>query len=324
MMNLKTWKTAACTGALGAISLLASAAPLNRAEVAANPTWVAHLDCDALRPTTIGKYILAEMDKPEARAKLADFQSMFDLDLRTQLHGVTLYGVKPGPDDAVLIVYAEFDADRLVELAKARDDAGSTPHGSVVIYNWIDENRKARNGEKPRVYGAIQGKRVILGRREDSVARALDVLAGSAASLATDAAFPELGKSGSGHFIEAATRKMNLPDADPNAAIMKTARTIQVVMGESNQQFKGAVTLVADNEEGAEHVQSIAQGLLALAKLQTDKPAATKFASAVSLKQDGSRVVGSLVLPAGEMVEILKANAERKAARQAKAPQDQP
>lgn len=38
---------------------------------AANVAWLVHLDCDALRPTTVGQYILAEMDKPEARAKLA-------------------------------------------------------------------------------------------------------------------------------------------------------------------------------------------------------------------------------------------------------------
>src|SRR5271169_3118436 len=99
--------------------LTASGAPLKRADVAADPAWVAHLDCDALRPTTIGQYIQSEMNKPDAQEKLAGFQSMVGFDLRTQLHGLTLYGTGSNPHDGVLLVYADFDPDRLVTLANA-------------------------------------------------------------------------------------------------------------------------------------------------------------------------------------------------------------
>jgi hypothetical protein len=318
-MNSNFLKSALCTSGVCAISLLATAAPLQRADVAANPAWLLHLDCDALRPTTIGQYILSEMDKPENKTKLAGFQTMFGLDLRTQLHGVTLYGSSATPEDGVLMVYADFDPAHLVTLAQAANDYQSSPHGKTVIHNWIDDKKKAKDGVQPRVYAAIQGNRVIFGQREDRVGQALDVLAGSAPKLAGSKTFVGLGQPGNGHVVEAAARKMALPDSDPNAAVLKMSQSVELVLGESQKQFSGAITLVADNEEVAGHVLTIVQGLLALAKLQTDKPESVKVANAITITQTGDHVVGKLILPAGDAVEMMKADAARKAAKAAKA-----
>ena len=313
-MNAFFCKFTVGLGGVCAFGLQLFAAPLQRADVAANPAWLLHLDCDALRPTTIGKYVLSETDKPEAKAKLAAFQTIFNFDLRTQLHGVTLYGSSPAPEDGVLLIYADFDPARLVTLAQAAKDYQSSPHGQNVIHNWIDEKKQAKDGVKPRVYAAILGNRVVFGQREDRVGQALDVLTGSAPNLASGKVFSELGLPGNGHFVEAAARKMKLSDSDPNAAILRMSQTVQLVMGESEQQFSGAVTLVADSKEVAGHVLSIAQGLVSLAKLQNDKPESVKVANAITFTQDADRVVGNLALPAGEVVEIMKADAARKAA----------
>ena len=43
--------------ALGAL-----AGPLQRADVINDPVWVLHVDCDALRQTTVGKQLLAELN----------------------------------------------------------------------------------------------------------------------------------------------------------------------------------------------------------------------------------------------------------------------
>ena len=74
-MNSNFWKLTLGAGSVCAFGLLATAAPLQRADIAPNPAWLLHLDCDALRPTTIGQHVLSETDKPEAKAKLAAFQT---------------------------------------------------------------------------------------------------------------------------------------------------------------------------------------------------------------------------------------------------------
>ena len=319
MMTADSWRATLTLGGLCALTLLANAAPLQRADVAANPAWLLHLDCDALRPTTIGKYILTELDKPEVKAKLTAFQAIVGVDPRTQLHGATLYGIGPAPEQALLMIYADFDTAHLVTLAKAAKDSQINPHGNVDIYNWLDENKQATNGFPPRIYAAIQGNRVLFGQREDCVSRALDVLAGITPNLTSGNAFLELGQPGAAHFVEAAARKLVLPNSDPSAAILKLAQSVQLMLGETQQQFTAGVTLVADNTEVAGNVLSIAQGLLALAKLQSEKPELVKIANAVNLTQTGDHIVGNLHLPAADVVEVIKADAARKSAQAAKA-----
>ena len=303
-----------CAACVCVGSRSAPATPLYRAEVMADPAWLLHLDCDALRPTAVGKYILAEMDKPEAKAKLAAFQTIFGLDLRTQLHGVTLYGSSSSPADGVLIVQADFDPERLLTLARAAKDFKSNTRNKHEIYSWIDDKKPAKDGVQPRVYAAIQGERVIFGQREDPVAAALDVLDGTTPSLAAGKTFPDLGGSVNGNIVEAAARKFNLPNADPGATILKLSKSAQAVLAVNQQQCQGTLTLVADNEEVAGNINSIAQGLVALMKLQTNKPEAVKLANAIVIRQDGAKIMGNVKLPVGEVVEMMKADAARKAA----------
>ena len=116
-MNITMNRSLAACSML-AVSLVAvSASPVKRADLPAQPGFVLHLDCDALRPTAIGKFLLAEMSKPEADNKFAAFQSMFSFDPRSALHGLTLYSAGSSPEDGVLVVYADFDAGRLVTMA---------------------------------------------------------------------------------------------------------------------------------------------------------------------------------------------------------------
>src|SRR3954464_8825215 len=98
-MNFLKVTLFACCLVAGGFTLPAT--QLQRADVAANSIWVLHINCDTLRPTAIGKYILAELEKPEAQAKLAVFQNVFSFDLRTQLHGLTLYSGGSTPQDGV-------------------------------------------------------------------------------------------------------------------------------------------------------------------------------------------------------------------------------
>jgi len=314
VMKQNLLKLTLCAACLCAGGLLARAAGLQRADVIADPVWLLHLDCDALRTNALGQFVLAQMDKPEAKARLASFQTIFGFDLRSQVHGVTLFGSSQTPADGVLIIYADFDADRLLTLAKAANDYQSSPHHDHVIHSWIDATKR---GMTRRVYAAFQDHRVILGQRSDRVAAALDVVDGTAPSLAGRRAFSELGLPGNPHFLEAAARKFDSTNSAPNAAILKLAKSVQLVAGEKKQQFQGALTLVANNDDAAGQMFSIAQGLVAVMRMQSNNPDAVKLANAVVITQDGSEILGTLELPTNDVVEMLQAGAARMTAARA-------
>jgi hypothetical protein len=311
---MKTNLITLCAGWVFAAVLTTNAGPLHRADISADAAWLAHLDVDAMRSTAVGQFIQSEMDKPEAQAKLAAFQALFSFDLRIQLHAVSLYGSSKAPEDGVLILYADFDSGRLVTLARAAKDAQSTSHGQHTIYSWLDE-KKHKHGTSQRVYAAIAGSQVIFGQRENRVAQALDVVDGASANLATSPAFAPLGTAGDTSFLEAAARNLDLPG--PHAAILKLSKSVRLQVGEAQNQVAATLTLQANDEEVAGHITSIAQGLIALMKLQKDKPESVQFANALSLKQDGAQVVVSLVLPDNDAMALMKADAARKAQRKA-------
>ncbi|HWQ93636.1 MAG TPA: hypothetical protein VN673_18385 [Clostridia bacterium] len=293
---------------------LGLAKPIQRADVAAESTWVLHVDVDALRPTAMGQHILSELNKPETQARLAAFSAVFAFDPRTALHGLTLYSAGPAPADGVLLVYADIDAGRLETLVKAAKGHESTEYKGHVIHNWIDDKKKAKNGIQPRTYAAIHGGRVVLfGQREARVAQALNVLDQTAPALSAGSNYPELGATGDTSFIQAAARKLDFPESDPNAALMRLSQSVRLLVGESQGRVNTVVTLVAKDEEVAGHMTSIAQGVVALMKLQKEKPEAVKVAEATTLKQEGATLVGTVSLPVNEVVEVLKADAARKA-----------
>jgi hypothetical protein len=322
-MNANFLKRALCACSLIAATVTGLSTTLQRNDVAAEPAWVVHVDCDALRQTTMGQFLLTELEKPDAQAKFAVLQSIFNFDPRKQLHGLTLYSTGKTPEDGVLLVYADFDPDRLVTLAKgARDYHGAT-YKQHIIHNWIDEKKKDKEGVKPRVYAAIQsGHIVVFAQQETRVAQALDVLDRAAPNLAGSGAFPHLGANRNTSFIQAAARKMDLPDSTPNAALFRLAKAARLEIGEAQGQLRATLNLEAGTEEVATQMALVGQGLVALTKLQKDNAGSVKLAEGLSLKQDGASVVVTLSVPTTGAIDLMKEDAARKAEKKAKAEND--
>ena len=63
---------------------------------------------------------------------------------------------------------------------------------------------------------------------------------------------------------------------------------------------------------------SVGQGLVALMKLQQDNPGAIKLADGLSLRQDGTGVAATLVVPTAQAIELIKAGAARQALEKGK------
>ncbi|MGO8927368.1 MAG: hypothetical protein ACLQU3_10830 [Limisphaerales bacterium] len=317
-MNANLLRNALYACGLAAAGLSAFAGPFQRGDVAAEPAWVVHVDCDSLRPTAIGQYLLAEMEKPEAKAKLVEVQNVFGFDPRKQLHGLTLYSTGKVPQEGVLMVYGDFDADRLITMVSGAQDYQTTPYKKHVIHNWIDEKRKAVNGVQPRVYAAIQGAHIIvLAQQEARVAQALDVLDRAAPSLAASGVFPQMGASGSTSIIQAAARKLDLPDSTPNAAILRLAKGARLQADVGQGQLRATLKLETSDPDVAQQITIVGHGLVALMKLQKDNPGSLKLAEALSLKQDGAGVVATLSIPTSEVIELIKADMARKAQQKA-------
>jgi hypothetical protein len=213
------------------------------------------------------------------------------------------------PADGVMIVYADFDAARLVTLAKGAADYQSSEHRSRTIHNWQDKAK--------RTYAAIAGNRVLFGQKEESVAAALDVLDGATGNLSGSKTFTQIGTASSGKFLQVAGKKVPTGD-NPNAAMLKLTDEVRMEVGESNGQVNGMIALQTRNEEVAGHLNAIAQGLLSLMKLNKEKPAQARLADSFALSREGSAVLGTINLTADEVISGLKQWENRERERKAR------
>ena len=79
------------------------------------------------------------------------------------------------------------------------------------------------------------------------------------------------------------------------------------------RKITASLRLETKSEDVATNIVSIAQGSIALTKLQKEKADAVKLAEAVSLKHDGPNVVATLNLSSDQVIEMLKGDAAKKA-----------
>jgi hypothetical protein len=67
---------------LTATGLSSFAGPVQRAHLPAEPAWVLHVDVDAIRPTTVGQFLMEELERPSADNKLGALTALLNFDPR--------------------------------------------------------------------------------------------------------------------------------------------------------------------------------------------------------------------------------------------------
>lgn len=288
------------------------AAPLDRKDVAADPALLVHVDCDALSACAVGQAILNE---PATQDKLAALGALIDFDLRKQLHGLTVYTTMAHPKDGALIVYADFDPDRLITLAKGTDNFQSVTNGPHVIYSWLDDKKKDTGGSPSRVYGAILGRRVVFGQNEAHLAEALDVIEGKASHFGGNRALPTPA-AGETTLVQGVMLKFDFDSPDPNAAIFKMSKSVRLQLSETGSNLTAAVHFEAADADTATQIAAIAQGLLAILKLQKADANAIQLANAIVIKQDGPTVGLTISQPSSVVIDMIKED-QAKASRHA-------
>lgn len=272
-----------------------------------DPAWVVHLDCDALRQTTIGHQLLAELERPVVQKRFEAIQASFQLDPRKDLRGVTVYSATKGEPDAVVLAYADFNVERLVAVVKTNQGYTVSAHRSHQIHSWLDERKRTVDGEPTRIFSAVHTNQIlILSHQEIRVGEALDVLDATQPSLVTSKKLPQLG-GGNGTFLSGAARALELPGDLPGAAVLKQVKLIWLNVREAEGRTELKLALDLTSAETAKHLGDVARGLVALLALQSDNPDAVKISQAVTIEQVDTGVAVKLSLPAAELGQMIKA-----------------
>ena len=123
--------------ALALMATFASAGPYQAKNVAADAKWVIHVDVDAIRDSHLVKKAFDTCPILKDSGKHFDMiRDKVGVDLRKDLHAITLYGPDSDKKHAVAIVFSTVNQKLLLEKANKATDHKVTKHGSIDIYSW--------------------------------------------------------------------------------------------------------------------------------------------------------------------------------------------
>jgi hypothetical protein len=237
------------------------AAPLDPKNVAADAKWVVQVDVDAIRDS---KVVQKAFDTcPELKNSGKHFDMIRDkagIDLRKDLHGITLYGPDADKTHAVAIVLATVNQKPLLALAALAPDHKVTKHGDIEIHSWT-----AKHGTKthPAAGAFYKSDAIVFAATAEKVAAAIDVLDGKSPSL--EASSPLATRLPAGATLLA--RSTAIP-ANERCPVLKHAKSFRVAMGENDGKSFYRAGIVMNSAEDAAQVKAIVDGFKALGTLK--------------------------------------------------------
>jgi hypothetical protein len=243
----------------------------------------------------LGQYLESRKDIGGQLDKLRD---QLGVDLRKDLHGLTLYGKKIGRSEGVLIVHVDVDQKTLLGLVRFTPDHKMSGYGPYEVHSWTDG--KGKKEERPVSAAFFRPTVVVLTASVDELKAALDVLDAKSPVLAGKES-PLAAAVPAGTVV--AARAIGLADAELpyKSPLVTQTETFSVVAGVYRGELFAEARLVARSPELAAQVRSIAEGARAMAELQRSQDqAAVKLLKQIKIRGADKRVEIEFRAPAEE------------------------
>lgn len=290
----------ACT-LLCLVTCIGSAAALDLNQIPAGHRWVLHLDVQRALDGELGVWADQILAEPKARARIQLLEAVTGVQLRQDLSGITLSGVDGEEQQAMALIRGSFDPERIQTLAQAADGHSESRHREHTIHHWLD-----RESEQPKSqYGSLVGNSILLlAGSEAAIRRGLDVIDGKIPSLDGDPAFAALSQLDAAIIAGAATDMDEWQGLQPDATMLREVGALHLQIDEVAADLTLHLEVTAKQEEKAQQLQQIAQGLIALYGLgqhQQIDPAVQQLIQALEVSRDGSTVTVSTRMPVAEL-----------------------
>ena len=301
-MKITAYPFAALAAAMSLLTLAAPArgAPLQPGQVPDEAVWYAHLDVEKTLASTFGVLATEGMTDQE-RIRIRIFSRMFGFSLLDDLRAVTVYGMPGYPDGGVLTLKGKFDREYLVDVVSVNEGYEKFSHGSRTIHHWIDEKKGKQS------FGVFaDDDTLVLADSEALIRSALSAIDGRKTGRVRTPQGPSWASITEAALVVGVADFGRMSHLEPEAAILKEIASAHLAAAELGEELKIVMSLEAIAESSAVNLQRMADGLLAFAALNGDKPGLGRLASAITINRKGQQVEGTFSFPVEELVGILQ------------------
>jgi hypothetical protein len=303
-MKARIWALSAAV-VIG-LAAIAQAGALDVKQIPADAVWLAHVDVDAMRDSIVVQRVYAHVIQqwPGTEKHFEGVQADFGVDLRTDVHGLTLYGKAIGQPEGVLIIDTNIDQKRLLDKAQYAPDHQVVTYGSYEIHTWThDKNKKHAHAVagvffKPTV--------LVFASSVDSAKTALDVLGGKSASLAGKESLLTAAVPAGATLVARAIGLGNVA-APCKSPLDKKLDAFSLATGEQSGESFLHAKVITQSQETADQFKAMAEGGRALAMFQANADAdAVKFLQQIKITTANKIVELELRAPAEDVLKMLQ------------------
>ena len=275
-----------------AAASVSQAGALNPSQVSADAKWLLHYDADAAKSSEVGEHLMDKMSDLDER-RLRAVKRLLSINPVEDVKSITLYGTSARPEDAVLVVRVDHDADHVADLIAAAPNYSSESIGNSVMHKL----------ECGRGHAA----HIVLVDDKYLVASATPGAARSAVGLIS-------GKGKGMDKVDVAKGQMfvawaNIKELEMRgrSKMAKEVTSVKYSFGEKGDSIGWHMALGMSNEATAKMVKSMADGMLEYAKKQkkADNEFMQKAMAAINIKVDGSNVHVSAFYKNDELIDFL-------------------
>jgi hypothetical protein len=278
------------------------AGPLNPAWVAADATWVVHIDIEAVMASSLGTFLA---DPPASlRAKFDEVKSEIGLDPLKDVRSITVYGASEKPEEGMVIIASSPAVDGVLERLKTAGHYERVEDHGVVFHTWNEggHTRYATVRE-----GSASTRILFLADTRAQMEAGLSVVDGTSPHRAAGEPAPAPGSMVFAHG-KSLPEKLREQCA---TNLIKLVEGLRVDVGESAGQLYANVTLVANSEENVAALKQSVQSVLAVVRLGSQgNPDLARICKSINLTSQGRDVGVGLTCAVADAVRELRAQAD--------------
>jgi hypothetical protein len=259
---LKCSRTAATALIATGFTVLApaTAEPLRTSWVPAEARWVVHVDVEAAATSTIGRFLVEHRDAL-SQGEYAQFREKTGVDPATDVKGLTVYGTKCDPADAVAIIVTSSAVDPFLDKLRAEETSyRQIKSGGRVLDAWTEDGCQ-RYG-----FTVKQGDRrlLLVSQALPRLERAISVVEG-ADTGGLSAALATLPKEGSILFIAAVDVAEAVKQA--RTVMFQKMQDLRLDIGEAAGELFGELQVNTPSLQEAKDLKEALEGGIAVARM---------------------------------------------------------
>ncbi len=289
--------------ALVGVANVTQAAPYEPKIVAKDAKWVLHVDVDALSKTDAWKLIEPKLkNNPEYVKNLANIERIGKVRLPADLHDITIYGPTFGEQEAVVVINANVNKERLTTLVSFNETYSSETVGGQTIHSWDDKGKKMKAG-------FAKDGRLVIGQSQQTIVDALDTIDGKSEPLKTEVLTPKQKDAGMLLYI-AGDQLAQVAKGAVQSPVLQQLQSAWITVTENKTGLKLTSQIIANNERAAEDVKHAIDGVKsAVSFAAQDDPDAALVSDAIidmTAKNDGKTVDIDWNLPSASITDLLE------------------